>query len=202
MKPNHQQEVDLMKRIPGGVCRRTNVAIMVIVCLIVMVFPTVKTSFAASAKEIDEKADAAMELLRNEMKNGVDYLNAKAVLVIPRIIKAGFFVGGEYGEGVLRTHGKAVDYYSVASGSFGVQVGLQVRSLVLVFMQDEVLKRFRESSGWKVGADGSVVLVNMGVSGFADTATANAFIVGHIFDQRGLMVNVSLEGAKFTKLRK
>jgi lipid-binding SYLF domain-containing protein len=191
-----------MKRVPGGMCRWTSVTITMIVLLMVMVFPSVKTSFAASAKEIDERVDVALEVLRTEMKNGVDYLNAKAVLVIPRLIKAGFFAGGEYGEGVLRTRGETLGYYSVASGSLGFQFGVQVRSLVLVFMQDEVLKKFRESSGWKVGADGSLVLANTGVSGFADTATANAFIVGHIFNQRGLMVNVNLEGAKFTKLKK
>ena len=191
-----------MKRIPRGVCRWTNVAITVIVCLIFFAFLSVKTSSAASAKEIDEKVDAVLELLRNEMKTGVDYLNAKAVLVIARAIKAGFVVGGEYGEGVLRIHGKTVDYYCLAAGSLGFQFGLQERSIVLVFMEDEALKRFRESSGWKVGADGSVVLANMGVSGFADTATANAFIVGHVFGQGGLMVNVTLEGAKFTKLKK
>jgi len=191
-----------MKRIPRGVCRWTNVAITVIVCLIFFAFLSVKTSSAASAKEIDEKVDAVLELLRNEMKTGVDYLNAKAVLVIARAIKAGFVVGGEYGEGVLRIHGKTVDYYCLAAGSLGFQFGLQERSIVLVFMEDEALKRFRESSGWKVGADGSVVLANTGVSGFADTATANAFIVGHVFGQGGLMVNVTLEGAKFTKLKK
>ena len=64
------------------------------------------------------------------------------------------------------------------------------------------MKKFRESSGWKVGADGSVVLLQLGVGGFADTATADAFIIGYVFGQRGLMVNVSLEGAKFTKLKK
>ena len=182
--------------------RKINVVIMVIACLAFFALGSVDISFAASAKEIDERADAALEFLRNEMKNGVDYLNAKAVLVIPRAAKVGFIVGGEYGEGVMRIRGKTVDYYSLAGVSVGFQFGLQERNIILVFAEEEALKRFRESSGWKVGADGSVVLAETGVSGFADTTTANPFIIGHVFGQGGLMVNVSLEGAKFTKLKK
>jgi len=182
--------------------RQMNAVITVIVCGVFFGCLSVDISFAASAKEIDERADVALEFLRSEMKNGVDYLSAKAVLVIPGAIKAGFVVGGEYGEGVMRIRGKTVDYYSLAGGSVGFQFGLQERSIILVFADEEALKRFRESSGWKVGADGSVVLAYTGVSGFADTATANPFIIGHVFDQKGLMVNVSLEGAKFTKLKK
>jgi lipid-binding SYLF domain-containing protein len=185
-----------------GLHRQMNVVITVIVGLVFFVCLSVETSSAASAKEIDERADVALEFLRSEMKDGVDYLNAKAVLVIPGAIKAGFVVGGEYGEGVMRIHGRTVDYYSLAAGSLGFQFGLQERSIILVFTENEALKRFRESSGWKVGADGSVVVAYTGVSGFADTATANAFIIGHVFGQKGLMVNVSLEGAKFTKLQK
>ena len=185
-----------------GLHRQMNVVITVIVCQVLFAFLSVDISSAASAKEIDEKVDVALDVLRNEMQSGLDYLNAKAVLIIPGAIKAGFVVGGEYGEGVLRIHGKTVDYYCLAAGSLGFQFGLQQRSVVLAFMEDEALKKFREGSGWKVGADGSVVLADTGVSGFADTATADAFIIGYVFGQRGLMVNVSLEGAKFTKLKK
>jgi len=185
-----------------GLHRRMNVVMTVIVCLVCSAFLTVEPSFAASAKELDERADVALEFLRNEMKNGVDYLNAKAVLVIPRAAKAGFIVGGEYGEGVMRIRGKTVDYYSLAGISVGFQFGMQERSIILVFAEEEALKKFREGSGWKVGADGSIVLVETGVSGFSDTATANPFIIGHVFGQGGLMVNVSLEGAKFTRLKK
>ena len=185
-----------------GLHRQMNVVITVIVCQVLFAFLSVDISSAASAKEIDEKVDVALDVLRNEMQSGLDYLNAKAVLIIPGAIKAGFVVGGEYGEGVLRIHGKTVDYYCLAAGSLGFQFGLQARSVVLAFMEEEALKRFRESSGWKVGADGSVVLALIGVSGFADTTTADAFIIGHVFGQKGLMVNVSLEGAKFTKLKK
>jgi lipid-binding SYLF domain-containing protein len=203
INPNRQQEVDLMNGGgPMGVYRWMSRVIMVIVCLMFVAFPSVKTSSAASAKEIDEKVDLALDVLRNEMQSGLDYLNAKAVLIIPHAFKVGFVVGGEYGEGVLRIHGKTVDYYCLAAGSLGFQFGVQARGIVLAFMEDEALKKFRESSGWKVGADGSVVLLQLGVGGFADTATADAFIIGHVFGQEGLMVNVSLEGAKFTKLKK
>ena len=80
------------------------------------------------------------------------------MLVIPNIVKAGLGVGGEYGEGALRIGGKTVAYYSLAAGSVGIQIGAQKTNLVLVFRQDEALKKFRASSGWKAGVTGPWLL--------------------------------------------
>ena len=94
------------------------------------------------------------------------------------------------------------DYYNTAAGYGGLQLGGQKKDIILVFMQDEALNKFRESSGWKVGVDGSVALVDLGAGASIDTTKIKEPIVGFIFDQKGLMFNLTLEGSKFTKLKK
>ena len=137
------------------------------------------------------------------MKGGKDFLkSAKGVLVFPSVYKAGFVIGGEYGEGALRIGGKTVDYYSTVAGSWGLQIGGQKKTVVLVFMQDEALKKFRAASGWKAGVDGSVALITVGAGGSIDTTNIKDPIVGFVLDQKGLMANLTLEGSKYTKLKK
>ena len=111
-------------------------------------------------------------------------------------------MGGEYGEGALRIHGKTVDYYNTAAGSIGFQLGVQKKSIILLFMEDGALKHFRESSGWTAGVDAGVAVVTVGAGGEMETATTNKPILAFVFGQAGLMYNLTLEGAKFTKLSK
>ncbi len=159
--------------------------------------------YAKTAREIDASVDASLDRFRKEVKGAEEFLKAaKGVLVIPGVIKGGFIIGGEYGEGAMRINNKTVDYYNTASGSYGFQIGGQKKDVILVFMQDEALKKFRESSGWKAGVDGSVVLVNLGAEASLDTTKIKEPIVGFVFDQKGLMYNLTLEGSKFTKLEK
>ena len=98
--------------------------------------------------------------------------------------------------------GKTVDYYSTAAASYGFQLGGQKKDVMLVFMQEDALKSFRDSSGWKVGIDGSVALITLGAGASIDTAKINEPIVGFVFGQKGLMYNLTLEGSKFSKLKK
>ena len=159
------------------------------------------TSSAKTAKEINSEVNAALKLFSQHVKGGKEFLNAaKGVLVIPNIVKAGLGVGGEYGEGAMRIGGKTVEYYSLAAGSVGLQIGAQKTNLILVFMQDEALKNFRKSSGWKAGVDGSVAFIDVGAGKSLDTVNIKDPIVAFMFGQRGLMANATVEGAKFTKL--
>jgi lipid-binding SYLF domain-containing protein len=161
------------------------------------------TASAASSQEIDTGVDEALVRFEKEVANGKSFLEtSKGVLVFPSVIKAGLGIGGEYGEGALRIAGKTVDYYNTAAGSIGLQAGGQMKTIVIVFLQDEALKRFRESEGWKAGVDGSVALVTLGAGGAIDTAKLKEPIVGFIFGQKGLMYNLTFEGSKFTKLNK
>ncbi len=169
--------------------------------LLVAALLAAPTGHAASAHKIDVSVDVALERFEEQVAGADAFLReARGVLVFPKVIKAGFMIGGEYGQGALRIDGKTVDYYSTAAASVGFQIGAQARTVVLIFMDDEALARFRHSKGWKVGVDGSVALINLGVGEAVDTRSLADPIVGFVFGNRGLMVNLTLEGAKFTKL--
>lgn len=173
---------------------------VVCLALILSLFLSIP-SYAKTAKEINGEVNAALKLFSQQVKGGKEFLNAsKGVLVIPIIVKAGLGVGGEYGEGALRIGGKTVEYYSIAAGSAGFQIGAQKMNLILVFMQNEALKKFRTSSGWKVGVDATVAFIDVGKEKSLDTVNIKDPIVAFLFGQTGLMAAATIEGAKFTKL--
>ena len=158
-------------------------------------------SAAKTAKEIDSEVNEAMNLFTKQVKGANEFLNsAKGVLLIPNMVKAGLGVGGQYGEGALRIGGKTVAYYSLAAGSVGIQIGAQKTNLVLVFRQEEALRKFRAGSGWKAGVDGSVAFIDTGAAKSLDTMNVNDPIIAFLFGQKGLMAGATIEGAKFTKL--
>lgn len=158
---------------------------------------------AASAKEIDIRVDAALDRFKKDVSGGPEFLkHAKGVLVFPRIIKAGLVVGGEYGEGALRIGGKTVAYYSVAAASFGFQFGAQSRTLILVFLDDKALEKFRRSDGWKAGVDGSIAIVKWGAGEDVNNIDIKDSIAGFVFNNKGLMYNLTLEGAKFSRIER
>ena len=160
-------------------------------------------ALAASAKEIDVGVDEALVKFEKEVKGGKDFIeHSKGLLVFPQVIKGGAGFGGEYGQGALRIDGKTVDYYSTLQGSFGLQLGGEIKTVVVAFLDEGALNRFRESEGWKAGVDGSVSLVTLGAGGAIDTNNLNEPIVGFVLGQKGLMYNLSFEGTKFTKLDK
>lgn len=157
---------------------------------------------AAAAQEIDRKVDAAIDRFHAEVDGGRDFTHAaKGVLVFPSVVKAGFGIGGEYGTGALRIGGKTADYYSTTAASVGFQIGAQTKTIILCFMTDAALAGFRKSRGWEIGVDGSVAIVDSGAGGSLDTTTAPAPVIGFVFGHSGLMANISLEGAKVTKIR-
>lgn len=161
--------------------------------------------FAAGSTnaEIDAKVDAALARLKAEVP-GSDAVLAKSqgVLVFAEVIKAGFVVAGEGGEGALRVGGKTKDYYTIFSGSVGFQAGGQKRDIIMVFLDADALKKFEASNGWKAGADGTVTLIDVGASGQIDSATLKKPIVAFIVGQKGLMAGVSLDGSKITRLER
>ncbi|MEW6377480.1 MAG: YSC84-related protein [Thermodesulfobacteriota bacterium] len=174
-------------------------AVACLILILSLFLPTL--SSAKTAKEINAEVNAALNLFSQRVKGGKEFLKAaKGVLIIPNIIKAGLGIGGEYGEGALRIGGETVEYYSLAAGSIGFQIGAQKQNLILVFMQDEALKNFRASSGWKAGVDGSVAFIDVGKEKSIDTVNIKDPIVAFVFGQRGLMASATIEGAKFTKL--
>ena len=161
------------------------------------------SGLAASGAEIDVKADEAITAFHSEVKGGDVFLSqAAGYLVFPRVIKVGVGVGAETGEGALRINGKTVAYYRTTSGSIGFQLGAQAKSIVIVFMTEESLNKFRNSEGWKVGVDGSVALIDLGAGKTIDSTNIKDPVVGFIYGAKGLMYNLTLEGSKFSKLDK
>ena len=167
--------------------------------LILLVFnPNVH---ADSAQEIDIKVDDALERFAEEVNGGKVFLQqAKGVLVFPSVLKAGFGIGGEYGEGALRIGGKSVDYYNTAGVSFGLQIGAQAKTMVIVFLEDSALTEFRNSKGWEAGVDGSIAIAKWGAGENVTSTEFDDPIVAFVFGNKGLMYNLTIEGSKFTKL--
>ena len=160
-------------------------------------------AYAASAVAIDADSKSTLEKFYSQVHEGKKLVHdAKGVLIFPSVLKGGIGLGAEYGEGALQIHGKTVDYYSTAAASIGLQLGVQKKSIVIIFTQSEALEKFRSSSGWKAGVDASIAVVQVGAGGAMDTSKYNEPILGFIFDQAGLMYNLTLEGAKFTKISK
>jgi lipid-binding SYLF domain-containing protein len=176
---------------------------LALACALSMTLAAPHATYAKSAKEIEASVDVALERFRQEVKGAKELLDAaKGILVLPGVLKAGFVFGGEYGEGALRVGGRTVEYYSMAAGSWGIQIGAQKKDVILIFMTDEALEDFRKSSGWKAGVDGSVAMIESGAGGALDTKMLSQPIIGFVFGQKGLMVNATVEGSKFSKLDK
>lgn len=184
-------------------CKRLTVTAAVLFFVLFVSSFLATAAQARSAKEIDVSVDVALNRFKNEVPGAQEFLaNAKGVLVVPNVIRVGFGLGGEYGEGALLVGGRTVDYYSLAAGSLGFQIGAQSKNVVIIFMDETALTSFRDSLGWRAGVDGSIALIDYGAGGSVDTNNVQHPIVGFVFGVKGLMVNLSLEGTKFTKLTK
>jgi lipid-binding SYLF domain-containing protein len=156
---------------------------------------------ARSAPEIDAEVGATLREFEWRIGGARELLvKATAVLVFPTVIKAGMGIGGEYGEGALLIRGRTAGYYNTVAASFGFQLGAQARSVIIAFMTPEALTDFRRARGWKVGVDGSVALITVGIGGSIDSSKIVSPIVGFIFDGKGLMYNLTLEGSKITRI--
>jgi lipid-binding SYLF domain-containing protein len=160
-------------------------------------------ALAASRDEIDAKVQEAIGNFYKQTSAGKRLAQkAAGMLVFPEVLKAGIGVGGEYGEGALLIKGKTSAYYSTAAASIGFQLGAQVKSQVILFMNPKVLENFRKSQGWKAGVDGSVALATLGAGGELSTDTIKQPIIGFIFSNKGLMYNLTFEGSKITRLER
>lgn len=159
------------------------------------------SALAASGPEIDADVDATLTRFYNQVSGSRDLVRrAAGVLVFPSVVKAGMGVGGEYGEGALRMGGRTAAYFNTVSASIGFQLGVQARSVIILFMTDSALQSFRRKKGWKVGVDGSVALITLGAGGSVDSNQIKQPVIGFILDNKGLMYNLTLEGSKITPI--
>jgi lipid-binding SYLF domain-containing protein len=174
--------------------------------LLIMLAMMCTISSAAMAKtgeEIDNYADMTLQRFYKEVNGGKEIAQeAKALLIMSNVTKAGFVLGGTYGQGALRVGGKTIDYYNLIGGSYGFTFGAQQMDIILAFMTQKALDDFVNIDGWEVGVTGNVAFIDVGGGKRLDTTSLKDPVVAFVFNPEGLMVDASLKGAKFTKLNK
>lgn len=156
---------------------------------------------ADSKVRIDNSAREALVKLRDHSKNAAELMDkAAGVLVFPDVVKMGFGVGGQYGEGSLLVGGEPVAYYATAGASFGPGLGADFKAEVILFMNEKVLQEFRDGRAWEVGVDGSVALLRPSTGSRINTRNIADPVVGFIFSNAGLIHNLTMEGSKISRI--
>ena len=156
---------------------------------------------ANKRREIDAAVDATLAKMYSSVKGSRELMNkARGALVFPKVLQAGFVVGGQYGEGALRSGGATRGYYNTVTASFGLQIGAQSKAIIFLFMTQDALDKFQRTDGWTAGADASVALVKIGANGAVDLNTATSPVEVIVMTNAGLMANLNIEGTKVSKL--
>ena len=156
---------------------------------------------AASASEINRNATQALTTLYNNYPGSKALADkSKAILVFPSIVKGGFIFAGQFGDGALRKRGKTVGYYRSLAASWGLQAGAQSFGYVLFFMDEASVRYLDKSDGWELGTGPSLVVLDKGFEKDISTTTLQKGVYAFIFDQKGLMAGISIQGSKITKI--
>jgi len=179
-------------------------ALSVFIGLAIAIFGTFSSSaYAGTAAEINTNVNKTLERFYKEVQGAKDLTaTAKGLLVMPNITKAGFVVAGTYGEGALRIGQATQGYYNLVSGSLGFTIGVEQMDIIIAFLTEDALNEFKNVDGWEIGATGNVVIVDVGGGKRLDTTASKDAIIAFVFDSKGVMFDVSLKGAKFTKIEK
>ena len=160
-------------------------------------------ALAATAEDLNQDAAQALQTLyKSHPESELLATNAKAVLIFPKIIKAGLVFGGSYGEGVMMRGAQASGYYNSVSASWGWQAGAESYGYVVFLMNENAVQYLDKSKGWEIGVGPTVVVVNEGVAKNLSSTTIKDDAYAFIFDQQGLMASLSIEGTKISPIRK
>jgi lipid-binding SYLF domain-containing protein len=179
------------------------IAILLVLAFTAGTFIRPNPAQAAPAADINRDVKIALEKLYTKSPSAKMLgEKAKGILVFPGIIKGGFMVGGQFGEGALLKDGKTAGYYNTLSASYGLQIGLQKYGYALFFMTDSALNWIDKSDGWEIGVGPSIVVMDTGAASSATTTTLQSEIYAVFFDQKGLMGGLGLQGTKITKMKK
>jgi len=170
--------------------------------LAILLLCTPGMSLADTAYQINRDADFALKNLYQTSPAAKKMAGiAKGILVFPEIIKGGFLIGGQYGEGVLRVGGKTTGFYRSIAASYGLQAGAQTFGYALFFLDNDSLRYLRKSDGWEIGVGPSVVIVDEGMARSFTTTTAQSGIYAFFFDQKGLMAGLGIQGSKISQFQ-
>ena len=185
----------LLKKTPMISATLVIAAAMIITCNVGLVL-------AASASEIDRDATQALYTLYNTTPGAKALADkSKAILIFPRIVKGGFIVAGQFGDGALRKRGRTVGYYRSVAASYGFQAGAQSFGYVLFFMDDASLQYLNKSDGWELGTGPSLVVLDKGFGKNLSSTTMQKGVYAFIFNQKGLMGGIGIQGSKITKIK-
>jgi len=180
---------------------RSSYRMSVTLALALLLIAGAHTAHAASGKEISQNARKALETLcRTNQAARLLRTEAHAILMFPSIYKAGFVVGASGGDGAMFKQGKTVGYYRSIAASYGLQAGAQKFGYALFFMNDAALAYLDKSEGWEIGVGPSIVIVDAGVGKTLTTTTGRSDVYAFIFDQKGLMAGIGIQGSKITKI--
>jgi lipid-binding SYLF domain-containing protein len=169
--------------------------------LVALVLVVAGVAGAAPPAQIDREVDTALATMYRTMPNARDLASqAKAVLVFPAIVKAGFLFGAQYGEGALRRQGRTAGYYNTVAASYGFQAGVQSFGYALFVMSDDALRYLDASGGFELGIGPSIVVLDAGAARALTTSTARSDIYAVFFDQKGLMAGGGLQGSKISRI--
>jgi lipid-binding SYLF domain-containing protein len=158
--------------------------------------------FAADRVGLERDARAALQKLTATVPAAKALSgSAAAVLVFPKITKAGLGIGAQYGDGVLFEGGKAVGFYNTTGASYGLQAGAQQFGYAMFLMNDKAVGALGANEGFEVGVGPSVVVMDEGMGKTLTTTTAKDDIYAFIFGQKGLMAGVGIQGNKITRLK-
>ena len=161
------------------------------------------TARAATAEDLDKDAAQALQSLYKSNATAESISKkAKAILIFPKIIKAGLVFGGSYGEGVLMKGAAQSGYYNSVSASWGWQAGAESYGYVVFLMSAKAVKYLETSKGWEFGVGPTVVVVNEGAAKNLSTSTLKDDAYAFIFDQQGLMASLSIEGTKISRIKR
>jgi len=151
--------------------------------------------------KLDKDVDAAIKKFEKEVTGGAKFLSkVKGYLVFPTVIKAGFIIGGEYGEGSLRVHGETKYHYSLTSASVGYQIGAQEHSVLIAFLSEASLQNFIASNGWEAGVDGSIAVNDWGKGVDISSISYEKPIIIFMYGSEGLMAGATIKSTKFKKI--
>ena len=163
--------------------------------------PAVAAEAKTPATQLNSEANRALQQLYAKVPAAKTLgQKATAILVFPKVTKAGLGVGGQYGEGALLKGGKAVAYYSTAGASYGLQAGVQTYGYAMFFMNEAALAALDSTQGFEVGVGPSVVVMDEGKAKTTTTTTMKDDIYAFVFGQKGLMAGLGVQGNKITKI--
>lgn len=170
--------------------------------LAILLLCTPGMSMADTASQINRDTDIALQTLFQTTPAAKKMAGiAKGILVFPEIIKGGFIIGGQYGEGALRVGGRTTGYYRSVAASYGLQAGAQSFGYALFFLDNNSLQFLKKSDGWEIGVGPSVVIVDEGMARSFTTTTAQSGIYAFFFDQKGLMAGLGIQGSKISRFQ-